>query len=141
MGLIARALEAEGIVTTSISAARDITVAGRLPRAVFVDYPHGHTAGRLEDSVAGRTILEAAFGLLSNNHPEQLVDLDLRWAETDVWKDDVFMPQTDSSGEAGMIDDRTERHESPQYQSESDAGAARESHDGHDCLVCVGIDL
>lgn len=141
MSLIARALEEAGIATTSVSAARDITVAARPARAVFVDFPHGHTTGRLGDPSVSDHIVRAALDLLSINEPDTMVDLDLAWADTDDWKDEVFMPISDDGGEARMIDDRTERHESPQYQSAADEGAAAESHQNEDCLVCVGIDI
>ncbi len=37
-------------------------------------------------------------------------------------------------------DDRVARHPTPQYQTDEDAAAARDSHDGEECLVCAGID-
>ena len=46
MGLIARAIEAEGIPTLSVTSARDITRAVWPPRAAYLDYPLGHTSGR-----------------------------------------------------------------------------------------------
>ena len=48
---------------------------------------------------------------------------------------------TESSTASVYEDDRVERHRTPQYQSHSDAEAARASHDGEDCLVCAGIDF
>ena len=142
VSLIARALEEAGIATTSVSAARDITAAARPARAVFVDFPHGHTTGRLGDPSVGDHIVRAALDLLSINQADTLVDLDLVWADTDDWKNEVFMPVSDDSGgEARMVDGRSERYESPQYQSVADEGAAAESHQGEECLVCVGIDI
>jgi len=143
VSLIARALEEAGIPTTSVSAARDITAAARPARAAFVDFPHGHTTGRLGNPLVGEQIVRAALDLLTVNEPDTLVDLDLVWADTDDWKNDVFMPVSDDSGsgEAQMVDDRTERHESPQYQSDDDEGSALEAHEGQQCLVCVGIDI
>src|SRR3546814_6957411 len=45
MALVARHLEAAGLPTLCIVSARDIVEAVDPPRAVFVDYPLGHTAG------------------------------------------------------------------------------------------------
>ncbi|HCG69701.1 MAG TPA: glycine reductase, partial [Gammaproteobacteria bacterium] len=46
VGLIARALEAAGIATICLSSARSITESVGAPRAVYLDYPLGQTAGR-----------------------------------------------------------------------------------------------
>ena len=141
MGLIARALEAAGIVTTGVSAARDITVAARMPRSVFVDFPHGHTTGKVGDAALTAEIVAAALALTASDEPEQLIDLPYRWSDTDEWKDDVFLPRRDSGGgEAEMVDDRTPRHESPQYQLDTDADAAAATHADQECLVCAGLD-
>ncbi len=141
MGLIARALEAAGIPTTSVSAARDITVAARVPRAVYVDFPHGHTTGKVGDPALSRSIVESALSLLADTEPEQLLDLPHQWAETDDWKDTVYLAQRTGSGEKKMVDDRSPRVETPQYQLDTDADAAAASHEELDCLVCAGIDF
>ena len=57
VGLIARQLEAAGIPTVSLTSARDITAAANPPRAVFVDYPLGHTSGRVDDHALNRQIV------------------------------------------------------------------------------------
>ena len=41
------AVEAAGISTVSMSNARSITAAANPPRAVYLDYPLGQTAGRV----------------------------------------------------------------------------------------------
>ena len=46
MSLAARRLEALGIPTLCLGSALDILEAGAPPRAVFVDYPLGHSAGK-----------------------------------------------------------------------------------------------
>lgn len=140
MGLIARQLEAAGIVTTSVSAARDVTAAARLPRAVFVDFPHGHTTGRVGDPALTRSIVESALGLLPGTEPEQLVDLAHRWSDADDWKDSVFLPRTADDGEKKVIDDRVQRFDTPQYQLDTDADAAAAAHAAEQCVVCAGID-
>lgn len=129
------------MVTTSLSAARDITAAARPPRAAFVDFPHGHTSGRLEDPTLSEQLVRSALALTSGTD-ETLVDLPHRWADTDAWKNEVFAPKvTEPGAEPEMVDDRQERHDSPQYQEAADAEAAEASHAGQDCLVCAGIDI
>ncbi len=46
MSLVARHLEGLGIPTLCLGSALDILEAGAPPRAAFVDYPLGHSAGR-----------------------------------------------------------------------------------------------
>ena len=140
MGLIARQLEAAGIPTVSLTSARDITAAANPPRAVFVDYPLGHTSGRVGEPELNRGIVAAALDALRLSEPGVIVDLPHAWADTDDWKDDVMRVQTSSTGEKSTEDDRVARHDTPQYQTDDDAAAAAASHDGEDCLVCAGID-
>lgn len=141
MGLISRALEEAGIATTSVSSARDITAAARPSRAAFVDFPHGHTVGRLGDPLVGEQIVRAALRLLHDAATETLIDLPLHWDDTDSWKDAVFAVREESDGTLQTTDNRVERWDNPQYERDTDADAAAARHDGESCLVCIGIDF
>lgn len=146
VGLIARAIEAAGIPTLSMSSARDITRAAWPPRSVHLDYPLGRTSGRPHQPELNKTILRetlAAFESLAV--PGSMAHLAHRWSGTDDWKDAVFAPiEKRAAGSAsaggGYADVRVARHDTPQYQSDHDAEAARAEHDGQECLVCDGID-
>ena len=46
MCLISRYLEENGLPTVSIGSALDIFQSGKPPRAVFTNYPLGHSAGK-----------------------------------------------------------------------------------------------
>lgn len=141
MGLIARQLETAGIPTVTLTSARDITQAVNPPRAVFLDYPLGHTAGRVREPELNRAIVAAALERLETaDEPGTIVDLLYHWAETDDWKDGVMRVTTSPSGEKSTVDDRVARHDTPQYQTEDDADAAAATHRDADCLVCAGID-
>lgn len=141
MGLISRALEAAGIATTSVSSAYDITAAARPARAAYVDFPHGHTVGRLGDPTVADHIVRSALGLLHSEQAETLVDLGLHWDGNDDWKDAVFAVTQRSDGSAETNDNRVERWDTPQYELDTDADVAAARHDGEDCLVCIGIDF
>ncbi len=140
VGLIARQLEAAGIPTVSLTSARDITAAANPPRAVFLDFPLGHTSGRVGQPELNRSIVRSALEALHLTEPGQIVDLPHVWADTDDWKDGVMRVQTSSSGETSTEDDRVARHDTPQYQAEADADAAAATHEGETCEVCAGID-
>ncbi len=145
MGLISRQLEAAGIATVSLTSARDITRAVNPPRAAFVDYPLGHPSGRPHQPELNRRIVSEAlraFEVLKV--PGSMLHLNYRWADDDSWKDAVMRPASetgDGSGGAKAADDRVERFDTPQFQTEADAAAATASHEGAGCAVCAGIDF
>lgn len=107
---------------------------------MFLDFPLGHTAGRVGDEAFNKSVVVAALDALANDEPGSIVDLPHHWAETDDWKDAVMRVAVGASGERSTNDDRIERVDTPQYQYESDAVAAAASHEGQTCLVCPGID-
>ncbi|HUY57693.1 MAG TPA: hypothetical protein VMV12_07670 [Candidatus Micrarchaeaceae archaeon] len=89
MGLLARVLERQGLVTVSITGARDITELVRPPRAAFLDYPLGNAVGRPDHPAEQRAIclsvLELPWG---HGAPGTISDLGLVWPEGD-WADNI----------------------------------------------------
>ena len=63
--MLARALEAEGVATTTISMVREHTEKVKPPRALFVPFPFGHALGRPDDPELQHRVLKAALELLS----------------------------------------------------------------------------
>jgi hypothetical protein len=63
--VLARALEQEGIATTSISMVREHTEKIKPPRALFVPFPFGHALGRPADPALQHRVLRAALDLLA----------------------------------------------------------------------------
>ncbi len=83
MGLVARAVEATGIPTLTMSVGRDITEQVRPPRAVFVNYPMGNEIGRPGHEEEQRAIVAGAFDALAvMNEPGCIVDLPHELRET-----------------------------------------------------------
>ena len=116
MGLIARHLEGLGYPTTSLSSAWSITASANPPRAAFLNYPLGHTAGRPNDLDGQTTIVRSALELLhSADTPGVVVPLEHRWPEE--WR----------AKARTLSDNRTERHDTPQYQLPADELAAADS--------------
>jgi hypothetical protein len=115
VGLVARHTEAAGIPTLCLSSALDITRAVNPPRAAFLDFPLGHTAGIPGDPGAQRRILAdalASFGEMTR--PGSVRQLPFRWSGNEDWKENAFVGG----------DDRRPRHDTPQYQNEEDRGRA-----------------
>ena len=82
MGLIQRAIEARGVPTVSVTVARDVTEAIKVPRALFLPWPMGHHFGAPFHSELQRRVVLAALGLLETGHePGTILDLRIKWAE------------------------------------------------------------
>jgi len=119
VSLVARHLEAHGLPTLCMASARDIISAGRVPRAVFIDYPLGHTCGKPGDRVDQLAIARAAVQALANvSQPETIIDLAHTWGD-EAWRDDASSTRAE--------DTRQPRDESPQFQFAADLDAARAS--------------
>ncbi len=117
MSLVARHLEANGIPTMCLGSALDILESGRPPRATFVDYPLGHSAGKPFDPADQLGIVRTALaGLETMTQPGQIRQLSNRWDKDDAWKEDAGRPRGD--------DTRRPRDESPQFQEPADREAA-----------------
>lgn len=112
MSLIARYLESHGISTLCIASARDIIEAGRPPRAVFVDYPLGHTTGRPHDSQNQLDIVSDALRCFETiQSPGEIIDLGYQWPHAG-WQSTAM--------QASDGDTRSSRDESPQWQHDAD---------------------
>ena len=112
MSLIARYLECHAIPTLCLVSARDIIEAGRPPRAAFVDYPLGHTAGQPFDKPNQLNILSDALGCFESiRSAGQIVDLGYQWPEA-IWQSKAMA--------ADDGDTRSARDDSPQWQCDAD---------------------
>jgi hypothetical protein len=63
--VLARALEAEGLATTSIVFLKEHAVRTKPPRALFVPFPYGYALGKPEDPGFQHKVLQAVLELLS----------------------------------------------------------------------------
>ena len=127
VGLIARDIEASGIPTVCMTSAWSITARAHPPRSVFLDFPLGHTAGRphqpREQLAIMRDALDAVWTI---TEPGTIRPLPYSWGEP--WKEAA----------RATVDHRTPRHETPQYQSESDRQAAIEAFGAEvACAACA----
>ena len=109
MGLIARHAEARGIFTVCLSSALDITRSVNPPRAVFLDFPLGHTSGKANEPELQYSIVRDALRALEEmKEPGTVKILPYRWSDDESWKN---LPDSDS---------RLPRSPEPQFQSEED---------------------
>jgi hypothetical protein len=119
-----------------MSSAYSITAAVNPPRAVYLDFPLGHTAGKVGDKALQRRVmidtLSALDGILA---PGTIRELSYEWSSDDGWKDHAMRPKQGS----GPSDDRVERHDIPQYQTVGDRDAAQAELAAGDCPGCVWL--
>lgn len=93
MSLTARYLEAAGIPTVLMGAAKDIVEQCGVPRFVFSDFPLGNAAGLPWDQASTDSTLELALTLLERAFvPRTTVQNPLRWNGRADWKDHVMNP-------------------------------------------------
>jgi hypothetical protein len=112
VSLAARHLEALGIPTLCLGSALDILEAGIPPRAVFIDYPLGHSTGKPFDRADQERVMRAALAAFETiDTAGPVVRLDADWGD-DAWRAAASATRGD--------DTRMPRDTSPQYQTEDD---------------------
>ena len=87
VSLVARHLEAAGIPTVVMGAAKDIVEHCGVPRFAFSDFPLGNSAGKPFDPTSQAATLELALRVLETAPgPRTTVQSPQRWAEDAGWK-------------------------------------------------------
>lgn len=116
------------------------------PRGVFLDYPLGQTAGQAGEPAEQRQIMEFACRAFEDIEcPGEIRKVPLTWPRDAGWKDAVMRPnktasvgidekdEDDGSGHQHLRgDQRTARHDTPQYQQPEDLSEAEPN-----CPSCV----
>jgi len=88
VSLVARHLEANGIATVVIGAARDIVEHCGVPRFVFTDFPLGNPCGKPYDAAMQRAIVDLALDLFETARaPRTTVQAPYVWSEDQSWRD------------------------------------------------------
>jgi D-proline reductase (dithiol) PrdB len=91
MALVARHLEAAGIPTVVMGAAKDIVELAGVPRFLFSDFPLGNSAGRPDDPASQQATLELALRVLETAPaPRTTVQNPLRWSGSPRWRLDYL---------------------------------------------------
>jgi len=89
VSLVARHLEANGIPTVIMGAAKDIVELCGVPRFVFSDFPLGNAAGRPHDPASQVLTLNLALDLLERaTAPRSIQQSPLAWSADESWKRD-----------------------------------------------------
>ncbi len=121
-----------------MTSALSITQAANPPRAAYLDFPLGHTAGKPNQPRLNHDIVrDALMGFETLQQPGQMLTLPYEWADDDAWKDGVMRPR---SPDAQHDDSRVERDTTPQYQTESDHALADAALASGGCPTCIWLD-
>ena len=90
-------------------------MAGKPPRAKFLNYPLGFESGRFKDKVDQLKVVKNALKGFEEINSPSIVSIDAEWQEG--W-------DTVNERERGTDDTRPPRTNQPQYQNEADKIAA-----------------
>ena len=94
LSIVARELEAAGIATVVLGAAKDIVEHVGVPRLLFSDFPLGNAAGKPHDPSSQRDTLEFALRLLEEaTSPRTTWTSPQRWSASPDWKLDYCNPE------------------------------------------------
>jgi len=122
-----------------MSSAYSITRSVNPPRAVYLDFPLGRTAGKANDKPLQRKIMiDTLSALDSIQAPGTIRELPYQWSVDDAWKDLAMRPDPDRS--AGHSDNRIGRVASAQYQCDADRTAAEVTLSEGGCSTCVFLE-
>lgn len=108
--LLARYLEAAGIPTVIMGAAKDIVEYCGVPRLLFSDFPLGNAAALPNDVKSQDSNFELALGLLEGAPgPRTTVQSPLVWASDPAWKLDYSNLERLSAEEIARLRDEAEK--------------------------------
>ncbi len=80
MGLLAREIEAEGVTTVALGLVKEVALAARAPRFLYVHWPFGHALGEPGNILQQRTVLRDMLSMgMYASQPGMVVELPYRW--------------------------------------------------------------
>jgi len=80
VGLLAREIEARGVTTVSLALVKEVAVASRAPRFLYLHWPFGHALGEPGNIAQQRTVLHDMLSMaISAPRAGLVVELPYRW--------------------------------------------------------------
>lgn len=101
MGLLAREIEACGVATVALALVRELAVAVKAPRMLYLHWPFGHALGEPGNRLQQLTILHDAFSMAQAAPRGGLVvDLPYQWRRHRYTPIDDWTTESDAFKEA-----------------------------------------
>jgi D-proline reductase (dithiol) PrdB len=80
VGLLAREIEARGVTTAGLALVKEVAVAARAPRFLYLHWPFGHALGEPGNVTQQRTVLHDMLSMATRApSPGLVVELPYRW--------------------------------------------------------------
>lgn len=80
MGLLAREIEAKGVTTVGLALVKEVAVAARAPRFLYLHWPFGHALGEPGNVPQQRRVLHDMLSMaISAPRPGLVLELPYRW--------------------------------------------------------------
>jgi hypothetical protein len=80
VGLIAREVEAQGVTTVALALVKEVAVAARAPRFLYLHWPFGHALGEPGKVAQQQTVLHDMLSMaMIAPRPGLVIDLPYRW--------------------------------------------------------------
>jgi hypothetical protein len=90
VGLLAREIEATGVTTVGLALVKEVAVAARAPRFLYLHWPFGHALGEPGNVAQQRTVLHDMLSMATCAlSPGLVVELPYRWRR------ELYTPVTD----------------------------------------------
>jgi hypothetical protein len=110
VSLIARHLEANGIVTVIMGCARDIVESAAVPRFFWSNFPLGNSAGKPNDIDSQTDTLLGALSLVDTaTEPQTTIASPQSWSCSDDWQLDFMNIERLSDAEISRLRDEFQR--------------------------------
>ncbi|HET6934164.1 MAG TPA: hypothetical protein VFI72_04950 [Candidatus Angelobacter sp.] len=98
MGLLAREIEARGVTTVGLALVKEVAVAARAPRFLYLHWPFGHALGEPGNVLQQRTVLHDMFSMaVAAPRPGLVIDLPYRWRR------ETYTPVSDWKQPSGPV--------------------------------------
>lgn len=92
MGLLAREIEARGVTTVGLALVKEVAIAARAPRFLYLHWPFGHALGEPGNIAQQRMVLHDMLSMATSApRPGLVIELPYRWrretyAPVEDWK-------------------------------------------------------
>jgi D-proline reductase (dithiol) PrdB len=120
VGLLAREIEARGVTTVGLALVKEVAVAARAPRFLYLHWPFGHALGEPGNVAQQRTVLHDMLAMATGApRPGLVLDLPYRWRR------ETYPPIADWGSPSDALASAFAMHDDPRLVSIHEMRSAR----------------